>query len=52
LSFGTLCLEQGLVDEAAQIFLRLLGRDLRHARAREGLEEALRLKTAQRRKGP
>lgn len=50
LSFGTLCLEQGLVDEAAQIFLRLLGRDLGHARAREGLEEALRLKT-QRRKG-
>jgi tetratricopeptide (TPR) repeat protein len=50
LSFGMLCLEQGLVDEAAQIFLRLLGRDLGHARAREGLEEALRLKT-QRRKG-
>ena len=50
LSFGTLCLEQGLVDEAAQIFLRLLARDLGHARAREGLEEALRLKT-QRRKG-
>ena len=51
MSFGRLCLEQGLVDEAAQIFLRLLGRDLRHAGARAGLEEALRLKTAQRRKG-
>jgi len=50
LSFGRLCLEQGLIDEAAQIFLRLLARDLRHAGAREGLEEALRLKT-QRRKG-
>ena len=50
LSFGTVCLEQGLVDEAAQIFLRLLGRDPGHARARERLEEALRLKT-QRRKG-
>jgi tetratricopeptide (TPR) repeat protein len=50
ISFGRLCLEQGLVDEAAQIFLRLLGRDLRHVGAREGLEEALRLKT-QRRKG-
>lgn len=50
LSFGTLCLEQGLVDEAAQIFLRLLHRDPGHARARERLEEALRLKT-QRRKG-
>jgi tetratricopeptide (TPR) repeat protein len=49
-SFGTVCLEQGLVDEAAQIFLRLLGRDLSDARARHGLEEALRLKT-QRRKG-
>ena len=50
MSFGRLCLEQGLVDEAAQIFLRLLGRDLRNAGAREGLEEALRFKT-QRRKG-
>lgn len=49
-SFGTVCLEQGLVDEAAQIFLRLLGRDLSNARARQGLEEALRIKT-QRRKG-
>ncbi len=49
-SFGAVCLEQGLVDEAAQIFLRLLGRDLGNARAREGLEEALRIKT-QRRKG-
>ena len=52
LSFGTLCLEQGLVDEAAQIFLRLLGRDPGHARAREGLEEALRLKTRNDGKGP
>ena len=50
LTFGTLCLEQGLVDEAAQIFLRLLSRDPGHGRARERLEEALRLKT-QRRKG-
>ena len=49
-SFGTVCLEQGLVDEAAQIFLRLLGRDLSNTRARQGLEEALRIKT-QRRKG-
>ena len=50
LTFGTLCLEQGLVDEAAQIFLRLLSRDPGHGRARERLEQALRLKT-QRRKG-
>lgn len=51
MSFGRLCLEQGLIDEAAQIFLRLLGRDIRNAGARAGLEEALRLKTTQRRKG-
>lgn len=50
ISFGTVCLEQGLADEAAQIFLRLLGRDLSDTRARQGLEEALRIKT-QRRKG-
>lgn len=51
LTFGALCLEQGLVEEAAQIFLRLLGRDPGNARAREGLDQALRVKT-QRRKGP
>jgi tetratricopeptide (TPR) repeat protein len=50
LSFGSLCLEQGLVDEAAQIFLRLLSRDPGHGLVRERLEEALRFKT-QRRKG-
>jgi tetratricopeptide (TPR) repeat protein len=51
LSFGSVCLEQGLVDEAAQIFVRLLQRDPGNARARERLDEALRIKT-QRRKGP
>ena len=51
MTFGTVCLEQGLVDEAVQIFLRLLGRDLADVRARQGLEEALLVKT-QRRKGP
>lgn len=51
LTFGALCLEQGLAEEAAQIFLRLLAKDPRHARAREGLDQALRAKT-QRRKGP
>jgi len=50
LSFGTLCLEQGLAEEAAQIFLRLLRKDPGDARARERLEEALRVKF-QRRKG-
>ena len=50
MSFGTVCLEQGLVDEAAQVFLRLLQKDPGHARARQRLEEALRVKI-QRRKG-
>jgi len=50
LAFGTVCLEQGLVDEAAQIFVRLLQSDPGNARARERLDEALRIKT-QRRKG-
>ena len=50
-SFGDVCLAQGLVDEAAQIFVRLLAKDAGDARARERLDEALRLKT-QRRKGP
>ncbi len=51
LAFGALCLEQGLAEEAAQIFLRLLRHDPGNARAREGLDQALRVKT-QRRKGP
>jgi tetratricopeptide (TPR) repeat protein len=50
LSFGVVCLEQGLVDEAAQVFLRLLHKDPGDPRARARLEEALRMKT-QRRKG-
>ncbi len=50
MSFGTLCLEQGLHDEAAQIFLRMLKKNPGDARARERLDEALRAKT-QKRKG-
>ena len=50
-SFGGVCLAQGLVDEAAQIFVRLLQKDPGDTRARERLDEALRIKT-QRRKGP
>ncbi len=50
MSFGTVCLEQGLVDEAAQVFLRLLQKDPGHPRAQQRLEEALRAKI-QRRKG-
>lgn len=50
-TFGRLCLEQGLVDEAAQIFLRLAMKDPGHGGARAGLERALRAKSP-RRKGP
>ena len=50
MSFAMVCLEQGLVDEAAQIFLRILRRDPGHAEARARLDEALRVKT-QKRKG-
>jgi tetratricopeptide (TPR) repeat protein len=49
-SFGTVCLEQGLADEATQIFLRILGKEPGHAAARVKLEDALRGKT-QKRKG-
>jgi len=51
MSMGSLCLAQGLNDEAAQIFLRLTRKTPGDARARAGLEEALRAKT-QKRKGP
>ena len=51
MSMGALCLEQGLNDEAAQIFLRLTRKNPGDARARARLEEALRAKT-QKRKGP
>lgn len=40
-SFGTICLEQGLVDEAAAIFVRILRKDPDNRQARERLEEAL-----------
>jgi tetratricopeptide (TPR) repeat protein len=50
MSFGDVCLAQGLADEAAQIFVRLLQKNPGDAQARERLDEALRLKT-QRRKG-
>jgi tetratricopeptide (TPR) repeat protein len=48
MSFATVCLEQGLVDEAAQIFLRILRHDPGHAEARTRLDEALRVKTQKR----
>lgn len=48
-TFGTACLEQGLVDEAAHVFTRILRRDPDHTEARAGLEGAL--KARLRRKG-
>jgi cytochrome c-type biogenesis protein CcmH/NrfG len=47
--FGQLCLEQGLAEEAAQVFTRLLRKNPNHAEARSGLEQALRARF--RRKG-
>ncbi len=47
-SFATLCLEQGLAEEAALVFTRLVRKDPNNLGAREGLERALR---ARRRKG-
>jgi tetratricopeptide (TPR) repeat protein len=47
--FGRLCLEQGLAEEAVQVFTRLLRKDPTHAEARAGLEHALKLRF--RRKG-
>lgn len=47
--FGMLCLEQGLTEEAVQVFTRLLRKDPTHAEARAGLEHALRARS--RRKG-
>jgi tetratricopeptide (TPR) repeat protein len=48
-TFGALCLEQGCVEEAAQIFTRIVRKNPDHREARERLEGALRAR--QRRKG-
>jgi tetratricopeptide (TPR) repeat protein len=48
-SFGRVCLEQNLADDAAQVFGRILRREPGNAEARQGLEQALRLRL--RRKG-
>jgi tetratricopeptide (TPR) repeat protein len=48
-TFGALCLEQGAIDEAAQIFTRILRKNPDHHAARAGLESALRARS--RRKG-
>ena len=49
-SMGTLCLQQGLIDDATLIFLRLSRKHPGDMEARARLDEALRAKT-QRRKG-
>lgn len=48
-AFGALCLEQGCVEEAAQIFTRMLRNDENNREARDGLETAIRARS--RRKG-
>jgi tetratricopeptide (TPR) repeat protein len=48
-AFGSLCLEQGLPDEAAVVFTRMLRQDPSNTDARERLETALRARS--RRKG-
>jgi tetratricopeptide (TPR) repeat protein len=46
--FGEVCLEQGLAEEAAQVFTRILRKHPEHARALAGLEAALRARTRRR----
>jgi tetratricopeptide (TPR) repeat protein len=48
LSFGTLCLEQGLADEAAMVLTRVVRRSPDNAKARERLETALRARSRRR----
>jgi tetratricopeptide (TPR) repeat protein len=48
LSFGTLCLEQGLADEAALVLTRVVRRSPDNAQARERLEAALRARSRRR----
>jgi tetratricopeptide (TPR) repeat protein len=48
LSFGTLCLEQGLADEAALVLTRVVRRSPDNAEARERLEAALRARSRRR----
>ena len=47
-AFGTLCLEQGLADEAALVFTRILRRDPDDPEARARLELALRARSRRR----
>lgn len=47
-AFGRLCLEQGLAEEAAQVFTRILRTDPENPEARDGLEQALRARSRRR----
>ena len=47
-AFGALCLEQGLLDEAASVFTRMLRKNPEDAGARERLEETLRARLRRR----
>lgn len=48
-TFGTVCLEQGLVEEAADVFARLLRKDPANQRARDGLDQAVRARSGRKR---
>ena len=48
LAFGSLCLDQGLLDEAASVFTRLLRKDPHNSEARERLEQTLRARLRRR----
>lgn len=48
-TFGTVCLEQGLPEEAADVFARLLRKDPANERARAGLEQAVRARSGRKR---
>jgi tetratricopeptide (TPR) repeat protein len=48
LTFGSLCLEQGLLDEAASVFTRMLRKNPEHHEARERLEQTLRARLRRR----
>jgi tetratricopeptide (TPR) repeat protein len=48
LAFGSLCLDQGLLDEAASVFTRLLRKDPENPEARERLEQTLRARLRRR----
>jgi len=49
MTFGSICLQQGCVDEAITVFARILRKDPLHAEARQRLDHALRMKAQRRR---